>query len=288
MVYRTEFKEPFYKGGRIRTRIPGWCDRILIHSRRSMEEKLQPERKILSKKIENEKKMQNEKKIENVNEEKNENEKKIENVNLEKNENEKKIEHQEKMQNEKKMVNQKKTNFHHAYKSILDGWGMDVSDHSPVVCVLNLRGSTRGGGAEKNKKPSRHTVHPPIQNMRPQKNTRKIGRKKTRSTMGFFGAFLTKTSSATSSAMEFISNGFSKRSSKPKEELVECTVQKIKFSHSIRTKINSLSIIYPAPFECDFTSFKCHLFEGEFLQNASFIMERNLVVVVVKKKYFLN
>ncbi|RLN52619.1 hypothetical protein BBJ29_006422 [Phytophthora kernoviae] len=32
-VYQTNFREPFYKGGRIRQRVPGWCDRILYCSR---------------------------------------------------------------------------------------------------------------------------------------------------------------------------------------------------------------------------------------------------------------
>jgi hypothetical protein len=31
-VYHTSFREPMYKGGRVRPRIPGWCDRILYHS----------------------------------------------------------------------------------------------------------------------------------------------------------------------------------------------------------------------------------------------------------------
>ncbi|KAE8889195.1 hypothetical protein PF005_g6961 [Phytophthora fragariae] len=32
-VYQTTFREPFYKGGRLRERVPGWCDRILYCSR---------------------------------------------------------------------------------------------------------------------------------------------------------------------------------------------------------------------------------------------------------------
>ncbi|KAL3672998.1 hypothetical protein V7S43_002295 [Phytophthora oleae] len=32
-VYKTTFREPFYKGGRVRERVPGWCDRILYCSR---------------------------------------------------------------------------------------------------------------------------------------------------------------------------------------------------------------------------------------------------------------
>ncbi|KAG6599642.1 Inositol polyphosphate 5-phosphatase [Phytophthora cinnamomi] len=32
-VYQTTYREPFYKGGRLRERVPGWCDRILYCSR---------------------------------------------------------------------------------------------------------------------------------------------------------------------------------------------------------------------------------------------------------------
>ncbi|KAG2769836.1 hypothetical protein JG687_00013511 [Phytophthora cactorum] len=32
-VYKTTYREPFYKGGRVRERVPGWCDRILYCSR---------------------------------------------------------------------------------------------------------------------------------------------------------------------------------------------------------------------------------------------------------------
>lgn len=32
-VYKTQYREPLYKGGRVRERVPGWCDRILFCSR---------------------------------------------------------------------------------------------------------------------------------------------------------------------------------------------------------------------------------------------------------------
>lgn len=32
-VYQTTYREPFYKGGRLKERVPGWCDRILYCSR---------------------------------------------------------------------------------------------------------------------------------------------------------------------------------------------------------------------------------------------------------------
>ncbi|TYZ68298.1 hypothetical protein PybrP1_004855 [[Pythium] brassicae (nom. inval.)] len=31
-VYRVRYREPFYKGGRVKARVPGWCDRILLCS----------------------------------------------------------------------------------------------------------------------------------------------------------------------------------------------------------------------------------------------------------------
>ena len=30
--YHTQYREPIYKGGRVKERVPGWCDRILYHS----------------------------------------------------------------------------------------------------------------------------------------------------------------------------------------------------------------------------------------------------------------
>nr|CCA25413.1 conserved hypothetical protein [Albugo laibachii Nc14] len=44
LIYRTIYKEPFYKGGKIKTRVPGWCDRILSHSLLVSESKLMPEK----------------------------------------------------------------------------------------------------------------------------------------------------------------------------------------------------------------------------------------------------
>ena len=35
-VYRVNYKEHFYKGGGVRDRIPGWCDRIQFHSLRDL------------------------------------------------------------------------------------------------------------------------------------------------------------------------------------------------------------------------------------------------------------
>jgi hypothetical protein len=41
--YHTQFKEPLYKGGRTKTRIPGWCDRVLYHSMRDVAGLLVPQ-----------------------------------------------------------------------------------------------------------------------------------------------------------------------------------------------------------------------------------------------------
>lgn len=38
------YKEPWYKGGNIRPRVPGWCDRILYHSLRDLDTLLTPEK----------------------------------------------------------------------------------------------------------------------------------------------------------------------------------------------------------------------------------------------------
>ncbi|DBA03342.1 TPA: hypothetical protein N0F65_004619 [Lagenidium giganteum] len=47
LTYRVLYKEPFYKGGKVKKRVPGWCDRILIHSLVVSDSKLVPE-KVLS------------------------------------------------------------------------------------------------------------------------------------------------------------------------------------------------------------------------------------------------
>lgn len=41
--YRTKYKEPFYKGGGVKERTPGFCDRILYHSMVDLSEDLLPE-----------------------------------------------------------------------------------------------------------------------------------------------------------------------------------------------------------------------------------------------------
>lgn len=41
---RTMYKEPWYKGGNVRPRVPGWCDRILYHSLRDLDTLLTPEK----------------------------------------------------------------------------------------------------------------------------------------------------------------------------------------------------------------------------------------------------
>ncbi|RLN54859.1 hypothetical protein BBJ29_002480 [Phytophthora kernoviae] len=44
LVFRVLYKEPFYKGGKVKKRVPGWCDRILIHSLLVSDSKLIPEK----------------------------------------------------------------------------------------------------------------------------------------------------------------------------------------------------------------------------------------------------
>ncbi|KAI9922571.1 hypothetical protein PsorP6_000897 [Peronosclerospora sorghi] len=44
LVWRVLYKEPFYKGGKVKKRVPGWCDRILIHSLLVSDSKLLPEK----------------------------------------------------------------------------------------------------------------------------------------------------------------------------------------------------------------------------------------------------
>jgi hypothetical protein len=44
LVYRVLYKEPFYKGGKVKKRVPGWCDRILTHSLLVGDSKLVPEK----------------------------------------------------------------------------------------------------------------------------------------------------------------------------------------------------------------------------------------------------
>ncbi|KAE9041607.1 hypothetical protein PR003_g6760 [Phytophthora rubi] len=44
LVWRVLYKEPFYKGGKVKKRVPGWCDRILIHSLLVSDSKLIPEK----------------------------------------------------------------------------------------------------------------------------------------------------------------------------------------------------------------------------------------------------
>ncbi|KAG2863110.1 hypothetical protein PC113_g5732 [Phytophthora cactorum] len=44
LVWRVLYKEPFYKGGKVKKRVPGWCDRILVHSLLVSDSKLIPEK----------------------------------------------------------------------------------------------------------------------------------------------------------------------------------------------------------------------------------------------------
>ena len=42
-VYVTQYKEPFYKGGRTKERVPSWTDRILYHVMPSRTGRIVPE-----------------------------------------------------------------------------------------------------------------------------------------------------------------------------------------------------------------------------------------------------
>ena len=52
-LYRVLYKEPIYKGGHVKTRVPGWCDRVLFYPRvsRSIVSTLEPEMKLLNSNI---------------------------------------------------------------------------------------------------------------------------------------------------------------------------------------------------------------------------------------------
>jgi hypothetical protein len=82
LVYRVLYKEPFYKGGKVKKRVPGWCDRILIHSLLVGDSKLMPE-KVLS-------------------------------------------------------PFEDQASWIDNYRSVNEGEGMDVSDHSPVFATFTL------------------------------------------------------------------------------------------------------------------------------------------------------
>jgi hypothetical protein len=43
-TYHVHFREPIYKGGRVKERTPGWCDRILFHSQQDIRDELIPEK----------------------------------------------------------------------------------------------------------------------------------------------------------------------------------------------------------------------------------------------------
>ena len=42
--YNTEYKVPWYKGGKLKRDVPSWCDRILYHSLRDLDTLLTPEK----------------------------------------------------------------------------------------------------------------------------------------------------------------------------------------------------------------------------------------------------
>lgn len=80
-VYRVKYKEPFYKGGQVKARVPGWCDRILVHSMNSSRTQFSPEQILHPR---------------------------------------------------------DSTRLIDHYRSVNDGVGMDISDHSPVCCTFIL------------------------------------------------------------------------------------------------------------------------------------------------------
>lgn len=42
-TYRIAYKEPFYKGGKVKARVPGWCDRVVCHSMPECRDSAYPE-----------------------------------------------------------------------------------------------------------------------------------------------------------------------------------------------------------------------------------------------------
>jgi hypothetical protein len=47
-TYHVAFREPIYKGGRVKLRTPGWCDRVLFHSLHSLKDELRPEQRTMA------------------------------------------------------------------------------------------------------------------------------------------------------------------------------------------------------------------------------------------------
>jgi len=47
-TYHVQFREPIYKGGRVKLRTPGWCDRVLFHSLHSLRDELRPEQRTIA------------------------------------------------------------------------------------------------------------------------------------------------------------------------------------------------------------------------------------------------
>ena len=107
-TYRTRYREPFYKGGKVKERVPGYCDRVLFHSLPDLRDRLRPEPVL--------------------------------------------VELQPLHEAGARSIG---TAAVDNYRSINEGEGMDVSDHSPVCAAFELAAPAAAAAQEEEEEPRR-------------------------------------------------------------------------------------------------------------------------------------